>query len=293
MKTIVGVRFRKPGKVYFFDPGYIQLNLKDKVVVETTMGEDVGEVVINKRQIPDDKVSTELKRIVRLANNRDLKRVEDNKIKEQKAMKVCKEKIKKHKLDMNLVDVEYKFDNSKIIFYFTADGRVDFRELVKDLAAIYKTRIELRQIGVRDEVRKIGLELGIDEDLIFRHPFPGPGLGIRVIGEVTKEKCDILREADAIYMDILKEHGLYKEIWQAFATLPDVKTVGVMGDERTYAYLVGIRAVTSSDGMTSDWYKMPYDVLEKISNRIVNEVDGANRVVYDITSKPPGTIEWE
>ena len=156
MKTIVGVRFRKPGKVYFFDPGYIQLNLKDKVVVETTMGEDVGEVVINKRQIPDDKVSTELKRIVRLANNRDLKKVEDNKIKEQKAMKVCKEKIKKHKLDMNLVDVEYKFDNSKIIFYFTADGRVDFRELVKDLAAIYKTRIELRQIGVRDEVRKIG-----------------------------------------------------------------------------------------------------------------------------------------
>ena len=145
----------------------------------------------------------------------------------------------------------------------------------------------------KDEVRKIGLELGIDEDLIFRHPFPGPGLGIRVIGEVTKEKCDILREADAIYMDILKEHGLYKEIWQAFATLPDVKTVGVMGDERTYAYLVGIRAVTSSDGMTSDWYKMPYDVLEKISNRIVNEVDGANRVVYDITSKPPGTIEWE
>ena len=156
MRTIVGVRFRKPGKVYFFDPGYIQLNLKDKVVVETTMGEDVGEVVINKRQIPDDKVSTELKRIVRLANNRDLKKVEDNKIKEQKAMKVCKEKIKKHKLDMNLVDVEYKFDNSKIIFYFTADGRVDFRELVKDLAAIYKTRIELRQIGVRDEVRKIG-----------------------------------------------------------------------------------------------------------------------------------------
>ena len=121
----------------------------------------------------------------------------------------------------------------------------------------------------KDEVRKIGLELGIDEDLIFRHPFPGPGLGKRVIGEVTKE------------------------IWQAFATLPDVKTVGVMGDERTYAYLVGIRAVTSSDGMTSDWYKMPYDVLEKISNRIVNEVDGANRVVYDITSKPPGTIEWE
>ncbi|RDY23221.1 glutamine-hydrolyzing GMP synthase [Romboutsia maritimum] len=145
----------------------------------------------------------------------------------------------------------------------------------------------------KDEVRKIGLELGIEEGLIFRHPFPGPGLGIRVIGTITKEKCDILREADAIYMDELKKAGLYTDIWQAFATLPDVKTVGVMGDERTYAYLVGLRAVTSSDGMTSDWYKMPYDVLEKISNRIVNEVDGVNRVVYDITSKPPGTIEWE
>ena len=158
---------------------------------------------------------------------------------------------------------------------------VDF-QIVEPLKELFK-----------DEVRKIGLELGIEDKLIFRHPFPGPGLGIRVIGEVTKEKCDILREADAIYMDELRKAGLYREIWQAFATLPDVKTVGVMGDERTYAYLVGLRAVSSSDGMTSDWYKIPYDVLEKIANRIVNEVDGANRVVYDITSKPPGTIEWE
>ena len=156
MKTIVGVRFRKPGKVYFFDPGYIQLNLKDKVVVETSMGEDVGEVVINKREMPEEKLTTDLKKIIRLANNKDLKKLKDNKIKEKKALQTCKEKIKKHKLEMNLIDVEYKFDNSKIIFYFTADGRVDFRELVKDLAGIYKTRIELRQIGVRDEVRKIG-----------------------------------------------------------------------------------------------------------------------------------------
>jgi len=145
----------------------------------------------------------------------------------------------------------------------------------------------------KDEVRRLGLELGISEELIFRHPFPGPGLGIRVIGEVTKDKCDILREADAIYMQELKAAGLYKDIWQAFAVLPDVKTVGVMGDGRTYAYLVGIRAVASSDGMTSDWYKIPYEVLERISTRIVNEVDHVNRVVYDITSKPPGTIEWE
>lgn len=156
MKTIVGIRFRKPGKVYFFNPGYIQLNLKDKVVVETSMGEDIGEVVINKREIPEEKLTTDLKRVIRLANYKDLRRLEDNKVKEKKAFQICKEKIKKHKLEMNLVDVEYKFDNSKIIFYFTADGRVDFRELVKDLAAIYKTRIELRQIGVRDEVRKIG-----------------------------------------------------------------------------------------------------------------------------------------
>lgn len=159
---------------------------------------------------------------------------------------------------------------------------VDFQEIIEPLRELFK-----------DEVRKIGLELGIEEGLIFRHPFPGPGLGIRVIGEVTKEKCDILREADAVYMDELRKAGLYREIWQAFATLPDVKTVGVMGDERTYAYLVGLRAVASSDGMTSDWYKIPYEVLEKISNRIINECEGVNRVVYDITSKPPGTIEWE
>ena len=156
MKNIVGIRFRKPGKVSFFDPGYIRLNPKDKVIVETSLGEDIGEVVISKRELPEEKVPKDLKRIIRLASYKDIKRQEDNKQKEKKAMEVCKEQIKKHKLEMNLVDVEYKFDGSKIIFYFTADGRVDFRELVKDLAAIYKTRIELRQIGVRDEVRKIG-----------------------------------------------------------------------------------------------------------------------------------------
>ena len=156
MKNIVGIRFRKPGKVYFFDPGYIRLNPKDKVIVETSLGEDIGEVVISKRELPDEKVPKDIKRIIRLASSKDIKRQEDNKQKEKKAMEVCKEQIKKHKLEMSLVDVEYKFDGSKIIFYFTADGRVDFRELVKDLAAIYKTRIELRQIGVRDEVRKVG-----------------------------------------------------------------------------------------------------------------------------------------
>jgi len=156
MKNIVGVRFKKPGKVYFFDPGYIQLNLSDKVVVETSMGEDVGEVVISKRNIEEEKLTRPLKKIIRLANEKDLKRLKENTEKEKKAFKVCEQKIKEHNFQMNLVEVEFRFDNSKAIFYFTADGRIDFRELVKDLAAIYKTRIELRQIGVRDEVRKIG-----------------------------------------------------------------------------------------------------------------------------------------
>lgn len=156
MKNIVGVRFKKTGKVYFFDPGYIQLNLKDKVVVETSMGEDIGEVVINKRNIEENKLTKPLKKVMRLANPKDLKRLAENVEKEKKAFKVCQQKIKEYNLNMNLVEVEFRFDNSKAIFYFTADGRIDFRELVKDLAAIYKTRIELRQIGVRDEVRKIG-----------------------------------------------------------------------------------------------------------------------------------------
>ena len=156
MKNIVGIRFKKPGKIYFFDPGYLQLNQRDKVIVQTSMGEEVGEVVINKRSVPEEKIVAPLKKVVRIATKKDLKHCEENKQKEKEAFKICEEKIKKYKLDMHLTDVEYKFDNSKILFYFTADGRIDFRELVKDLAAIFKTRIELRQIGVRDEVKRIG-----------------------------------------------------------------------------------------------------------------------------------------
>ena len=136
----------------------------------------------------------------------------------------------------------------------------------------------------KDEVRKVGKELGLPDLLIDRHPFPGPGLGVRIIGEVTIEKIKILQEADKIYIDILHEDGLYNEIWQAFSVLIPVKTVGVMGDQRTYENLLGIRAVTSTDGMTADWFRMPSKTLTKISNRIVNSVRGINRVVYDITS---------
>lgn len=159
---------------------------------------------------------------------------------------------------------------------------VDFKELIEPLRDLFK-----------DEVRAVGLELGIPRDLVYRQPFPGPGLAIRVIGDITKEKLDTLRETDFIFRDEIAKAELDKEIWQYFTVLTGLRSVGVMGDERTYSYTIALRAVTSVDAMTADWARIPYDVLEKISIRLVNEVPNVNRVVYDITSKPPATIEWE
>ncbi len=156
MIKIVGIRFKKPGKIYYFNPKNFKLNKNDNVIVETASGEEFGEVVIEPKDVKEEKILSPLKDVIRIANDRDRKHYEDNKRKEKEAYEICSDKIKKHKLSMNLLDVEYKFDNTKILFYFTADGRIDFRELVKELAAIFKTRIELRQIGVRDEVRRIG-----------------------------------------------------------------------------------------------------------------------------------------
>ena len=145
----------------------------------------------------------------------------------------------------------------------------------------------------KDEVRRVGTELGIPVAIIGRHPFPGPGLGIRILGDVTEEKVRILQEVDHIYIEGLKKHNLYKEVWQAGAILLPIHSVGVMGDERTYEKVIALRAVSSTDGMTADWCHLPYTFLAAISNEIINKVKGVNRVVYDISSKPPATIEWE
>jgi GMP synthase (glutamine-hydrolysing) len=155
-------------------------------------------------------------------------------------------------------------------------------ELVEPLRYLFK-----------DEVRRVGAELGIPADMLNRHPFPGPGLAIRILGEITEEKVDLLQRADAIFINGLKEHQLYDKVWQAGAILLPVQSVGVMGDERTYEFTLALRAVTSVDGMTADWAHLPYEFLAHISNEIINKVRGINRVVYDISSKPPATIEWE
>jgi GMP synthase (glutamine-hydrolysing) len=155
-------------------------------------------------------------------------------------------------------------------------------DLVEPLRSLFK-----------DEVRHVGEELGLPAEIVWRQPFPGPGLGVRIVGEVTRERAEILRNADHVVVDEIKKAGLYRELWQSFAVLPAVRTVGVMGDGRTYAYPIIIRAVTSDDAMTADWARLPYDVIESIANRLIREVEGVNRVALDVTSKPPGTIEWE
>ena len=145
----------------------------------------------------------------------------------------------------------------------------------------------------KDEVRKLGKAIGLDDDLVWRQPFPGPGLAIRVIGEISKKRLDVLREVDAVLQEEIREAGYYRKLWQSFAVLLPIKSVGIMGDGRTYAYPLIVRAVTSDDAMTADWARLPYDLLGELSSRIINEVKGVNRVAYDISSKPPATIEWE
>jgi len=175
-------------------------------------------------------------------------------------------------------------DAAKIKSHHNVGGLPDEMEfdLVEPLRDLFK-----------DEVRAIGEELGLPEEIVGRQPFPGPGLAVRIIGEVTPERLEILRRADAIILEEIRRAGLYRDIWQAFGVLPAIKSVGVQGDERTYSYPLIVRAVTSEDAMTADWARLPHEVLERISSRVMNEVEGINRVAYDISSKPPATIEWE
>jgi GMP synthase (glutamine-hydrolysing) len=180
--------------------------------------------------------------------------------------------------------VSVKGPSQTIKSHHNVGGLPDFMKLkvVEPLRSLFK-----------DEVRRVGKALSIDDNILGRHPFPGPGLAIRILGEVTAEKVKLLQEADAVFIDNLRSSGQYDNVWQAATILLPVRSVGVMGDERTYENVVAIRAVTSTDGMTADWCHLPYDVLGKISNEIINKVKGINRVVYDISSKPPATIEWE
>ena len=184
--------------------------------------------------------------------------------------------------------IESKTDESKV------SAKIKTHHNVGGLPRNMKlTLVEPLRYLFKDEVREVGLELGLPEEMVFRQPFPGPGLAIRIMGEVTNERLEALRAADWVVMDEVKGNNLYRELWQSFAVLTDTRTVGVMGDFRTYGHVIAIRAITSDDAMTADWARLPYDVLARISTRIANEVAGVNRVVYDITSKPPGTIEWE
>ena len=217
MKNIIGVRFKKLGKIYFFNPKNIKVKKGDKVIVETSQGDEYGEVMIPNRQVEDDKIVEPLKKVIRIATYKDQKHYEECRKKEKDAFDVCNKKIKEHKLEMNLTDVEFKFDNSKILFYFTADGRIDFRELVKDLAAIYKTRIELRQIGVRDEVKRIGGNGVCGRELCccsFLSDFEAVSIKMakeqnmslnpsKISGNCGRLKC-CLKYEDEVYQDKLK-----------------------------------------------------------------------------------------
>ena len=278
MNNIVGVRFKKPGKIYFFDPGYLKINQKDKVIVETSFGEELGEVVINKRNMSNSKLSAPLKKVIRIATSKDLKHYEENKKKEKEAFKICEDKIKKYKLDMHLTDVEYKFDNSKILFYFTADGRIDFRELVKDLASIFKTRIELRQIGVRDEVKRIGGNGVCGRELCccsFLNDFETVSIKMakeqnislnpsKISGNCGRLMCCLKYEQD-VYEDKLKR------LPKIGSTVKTVDGEGLVDSIETLKEIVRIKFKDEDDN--NFYKKYPASEVKIIKNGSVNKMD--------------------
>lgn len=278
MNNIVGVRFKKPGKIYFFDPGYLKINQKDKVIVETSFGEELGEVVISKRNMSNSKLSAPLKKVIRIATSKDLKHYEENKKKEKEAFKICEDKIKKYKLDMHLTDVEYKFDNSKILFYFTADGRIDFRELVKDLASIFKTRIELRQIGVRDEVKRIGGNGVCGRELCccsFLNDFETVSIKMakeqnislnpsKISGNCGRLMCCLKYEQD-VYEDKLKR------LPKIGSTVKTVDGEGVVDSIETLKEIVRIKFKDEDDN--NFYKKYPASEVKIIKSGSVNKMD--------------------
>ncbi len=266
----------------FVDTGLLRANEADEVENIFRDHFDIDLTIINSRQVFYEKLAG----IIDPEQKRKIIGNEFIRVFEREAKKIGNfDFLAQGTLYPDVIEsVSFKGPSATIKSHHNVGGlpeNFDF-ELIEPLRELFK-----------DEVRQVGRELGISEKIIGRHPFPGPGLAVRILGEITVDRVQILQKADAIYIYELFEAGIYDEIWQAFAVLLPVQTVGVMGDQRTYENVLALRAVTSTDGMTADWYEMPFPVLAKISNRIINEVSGINRIVYDISSKPPATIEWE
>lgn len=281
MSKVIGVRFKRPGKVYFFDAGNINVKAKDKVIVETAMGQEMGEVVINNKNLTNNKVKSSLKPIVRVATEKDLKHFTENKEKEKEAFKICEEKIKKHKLDMHLVDASYTFDNAKLLFYFTADNRIDFRELVKDLASIFKTRIELRQIGVRDQVRRIGGNGVCGRELCcctFLNNFDTVSIKMAKEQNIALNPAKISGNCGRLMCCLRYEQEAYEE---KLKKLPKVgaivKTEDGEGTVDSIEILKGIVRVKIKDGEDTFYKKYPASEIKIIKNIESKEMNQEER----------------
>ena len=281
MSKVIGVRFKRPGKVYFFDAGNINVKAKDKVIVETAMGQEMGEVVINNKNLTNNKIKASLKPIIRVATEKDLKHFTENKEKEKEAFKICEEKIKKHKLDMHLVDASYTFDNTKLLFYFTADNRIDFRELVKDLASIFKTRIELRQIGVRDQVRRIGGNGVCGRELCcctFLNNFDTVSIKMAKEQNIALNPAKISGNCGRLMCCLRYEQEAYEE---KLKKLPKVgaivKTADGEGTVDSIEILKGIVRVKIKDGEDTFYKKYPASEIKIIKNIESKEMNQEER----------------
>lgn len=281
MSKVIGVRFKRPGKVYFFDAGNINVKAKDKVIVETAMGQEMGEVVINNKNLTNNKIKASLKPIIRVATEKDLKHFTENKEKEKEAFKICEEKIKKHKLCMHLVDASYTFDNAKLLFYFTADNRIDFRELVKDLASIFKTRIELRQIGVRDQVRRIGGNGVCGRELCcctFLNNFDTVSIKMAKEQNIALNPAKISGNCGRLMCCLRYEQEAYEE---KLKKLPKVgaivKTEDGEGTVDSIEILKGIVRVKIKDGEDTFYKKYPASEIKIIKNIESKEMNQEER----------------